>query len=431
MQQENATPKNTHSAFSFPEPTPPAPGRRRFGTLAALGVVVAVGGLFMLGIWPRMQAGIAVAQTHKDGRPTVIVVPAQRAKATSQLMLPGTMMPVQETPIYARTNGYVKRWTVDIGMQVKAGELLAEIETPEVERELKQADANLQQVRANMDLARSTAARWKAVLKQNAVSPQEVDEKVSALKARQADYAAAEANVQRLQQLKSFQKVMAPFAGTITGRNVEVGQLISANNTDPNRWMFKLGKMDSLRMYVNVPQSNVRMIKQDMPVSIVLREFPKPFTGKVARTSGALDPQSKTLLTEVQVPNDKGELMAGMYAQVKFSLSQGDPTILLPSNTLIVRADGTQVATVEGDTIRMRKISLGRDFGTQIEVLSGITEKDMVVTNPTDAMRDGFPVKSVVAQVDKPADKPAEKPAEKAAEKPAAKSPEKPVDKHT
>jgi RND family efflux transporter MFP subunit len=425
MQQDTTKPNQAPASFAFPEPRPPAPGRRRFGTLAALVSVLVAGGVFMLAVWPRMQAGKAIADTQKDTRPTVIVVPAQRAKASTELVLPGTMLPVQEAPIYARTNGYVKRWFADIGDHVKAGQVLAEIETPEIDRELKQVQANLQQARANMELAHSTAERWKAVLKENAVSPQEVDEKVSAYKARQADYAAADANMQRLQQLKGFQRVNAPFDGTITGRNVEVGQLIGANNADPARWMFKLAKMDTLRMYVNVPQSNIRMIKPDASVNIVLREFPKPFVGKVTRTSGALDPQSKTLLTEVQVPNAKGELVAGMYALAKFALSQEEPNILLPSNTLIVRADGPQVAAVENNTVKMRKVALGRDFGTQIEILSGIGEKELIITNPTDAMREGIPVKSVVAQADKPAEKPADnkappKPPEKTTDKAAS-----------
>ena len=267
MQQERTEP-SLHTAFSMPEPVAPTGAKRRFGTLAAFATAVLIAVLFLIVILPRMQAGKAIAETHKDTRPLVVVVPAQRAKANTELNLPGTMLPIQETPLYARTNGFVKRWLVDIGATVKEGQLLAEIETPEVDRELKQILANQQQAKANMELARSTAERWKAVLKENAVSPQEVDEKISAYKARQADFAASQANVERLTQYKAFQRVTAPFAGTITGRNVDVGQLISANNTDPNRWMFKLAKMDTLRIYINVPQSHMRMIKPDAPVNV-------------------------------------------------------------------------------------------------------------------------------------------------------------------
>ena len=261
MQPENNEIHNMQSAHAVPEPIAPSDKRKRVGTFSAFIVVALLGAFFLLGIWPRLQAGKAIAEVQKDTRPNVVVVPAQRAKANMELTLPGTLSPIQEALIYARTNGYVKQWLVDIGAQVKQGQLLAEIETPEIDRELKQALANQQQVKANMELARSTAERWKAVLKENAVSPQEVDEKISALKARQADYAASQASVERLIQMKSFQRINAPFAGTITGRNVEVGQLISANNPDPARWMFKVAKMDTLKLYINVPQSHVRMIK--------------------------------------------------------------------------------------------------------------------------------------------------------------------------
>ena len=425
MQQDH---NQIQSAHVMPEPVAPSGTRRRLGTVSAFAVVGLLGAFFLLGVWPRLHAGKAIADVQKDMRPNVVVVAAQRANANMELTLPGTLLPIQEALIYARTNGYVKQWKVDIGAQVKQGQLLAEIETPEIDRELKQALANQQQVKANMELAHSTAERWKAVLKENAVSPQEVDEKISALKARQADYAASQASVERLIQMKSFQRVNAPFAGTITGRNVEIGQLISAGNPDPNRWMFKVAKMDTLKLYINVPQSHMRMIKTDMPVNVMLKEFPQPFTGKVLRTAGALDPQSKTLLTEINVPNENSELAAGMFVQAKFALNQTEPNILLPANTLMVRQDGPQVAAVANNTVQLRKIKLGRDLGTQIEILSGIDEKDMIVTNPTDAMRDGVRVNMKVAEPDKPAAPPAAKPEEKpaapkSADKPTAQAP--------
>ncbi len=429
MQLDNNEIQTSRPAHAMPEPVAPSSTRKSIGTVSAFAVVGLLSAFFLFGVWPRLQAGKASAEIQKDTRPNVVVVPAQRAKANLELTLPGTLLPIQEALIYARTNGYVKQWLVDIGAQVKQGQLLAEIETPEIDRELKQSLANQQQVKANMELARSTAERWKAVLKENAVSPQEVDEKLSALKARQADYAASQASVERLIQMKSFQRVNAPFAGAITGRNVEVGQLISANNTDPNRWMFKVAKMDTLKLYINVPQSHMRMIKIDMPVSVVLKEFPQPFTGKVLRTAGALDPQSKTLLTEINVPNEKAELTAGMFTQVKFALNQTQPNILLPANTLMVRQDGPQVAAVANNTVQLRKVKLGRDLGTQIEILSGIDEKELIVTNPTDAMRDGVSVNMKVAEPEKPAAPPAAKPedkpvAPKPADKPTAKAAE-------
>ena len=421
MQQDH---NDIQTAGAMPEPVAPSGSGKRIGTLSAFAVVGLLGLFFLLGVWPRLHVGKAVADVQKDMRPNVVVVAAQRAKANMELTLPGTLLPIQEALIYARTNGYVKQWKVDIGAQVKQGQLLAEIETPEIDRELKQALANQQQVKANMELAHSTAERWKAVLKENAVSPQEVDEKISALKARQADYAASQASVERLIQMKSFQRVNAPFAGTITGRNVEIGQLISAGNPDPNRWMFKVAKMDTLKLYIDVPQSHARMIKMDMPVNVVLKEFPQPLTGKVLRTAGALDPQSKTLLTEINVPNENSELTAGMFVQAKFALNQTEPKILLPANTLMVRQDGPQVAAVANNTVQLRKVKLGRDLGTQIEILAGVDEKDMIVTNPTDAMRDGVSVNMKVAEPEKPAALPAAKPEDKSvAPKPAAQAP--------
>jgi RND family efflux transporter MFP subunit len=378
-------------------------GRRRFAAVFAVAVVALIlVALFGIGLLPRLSANRAIAEVAKDSLTTVNVVPAARGKAGTELTLPSTLQPVMEAPIYARTNGYVKRWLVDIGAKVKAGQLLAEIETPEVDRELKQAIANKGQVKANLDLARTTAERWQTLLKDKAVSQQEVDEKVGALAARQADLAAAEASVQRLQELQGFQHVVAPFDGTITARNVDVGQLITAGSNNPNSWLYKLSKTGTLRLYVYVPQTHIRLIQAGMPADVILREYPgKAFPGKVLRTAGALDGQSKTLLTEVQVPNDKGELLAGMYAQVRFKLSQAEPTIVLPSNTLIVRADGPQVAAVQNNKVQMRKIVLGRDFGQQIEVIAGLNENELVVTNPPDSMHDGAQVKIAPAAAEK------------------------------
>src|SRR6266404_9620465 len=378
-----------------------APGRTRYRSVAiavAAGALVLTG-LFGIGLIPRLQTQKAVADIAKDNHPIVSVIPAMRGNAATEVNLPGTLLPYQETPIYARTSGYVKRWHVDIGAKVANGELLAEIETPEVDRELKQAVANLAQVRAHLELDRTSAERWQTLLTRKGVSQQEVDEKVGAYQARKADYAAAEANVQRLEETKLFQRVAAPFSGTITARNVEVGQLINAGANDPARWMYKLAKTGTLRLYVNVPQNSMRLIQPGASVDVILQEFPgKAFPGKVARTAGALDAQSKTLLTEVQVPNDKDELLAGMYAQVRFKVNQAQPTIILPSNTLIMRADGPQVAAVANDVVHMRKVSLGRDFGQQIEIIAGLDEKEQVVTNPPDFLREGVAVKAIAPE---------------------------------
>ncbi len=413
--------QNTSAPSSAPAPT--AARRNPLSAIIAVALgAAAIGAFYVWDVMPRLDAKKAMAQTQKDTRPNVVVVPAQRGKANTELSLPGTLLPIQETPIYARTNGYVKHWHTDIGSKVQMGQLLAEIDTPELDRELKQAGAKVQQAQANMAIAKSTADRWQSLLGKGAVSQQAVDEKASAYLAQRADLAAEQANLARLRELKSFQRVSAPFSGIITGRQVEIGQLIAAGNTDPNRWLFKLAKTDTLRIYVSVPQSHVRMVQPNLPVAVTLREFQgKTFDAKIMRTAGALDAQSKTLTTEIHVPNADGALLAGMYAQVKFSLTQADPSILIPANTLIVRADGPQVAAVANDIVQMRKVSLGRDLGTQIEVLSGLNENEMIITNPTDAMRDGLVVKAAVAPppADKPGEKPAEKPAPKAEKAPA------------
>jgi RND family efflux transporter MFP subunit len=389
---------------SNPPSVSPDPGERRSRLplvwIAVVAVVLMV--LFGIGIAPRLQTSKAVAETTRDALPVVTVVPAKRGKAATELSLPGTLLAFQETPIYARTNGYVKRWLVDIGTRVKPGQLLAEIETPEIDRELKQAIANTAQAKANLDLAKVTSDRWQILLKDKAVSQQEVDEKLGALEARRADYAAAQANVERLEELKQFERVLAPFEGVVTARNVEVGQLINAGSNNTTSYLFKVAKTHILRLYVNVPQSHTRLIRADMPADILIAEAPgKVYPGKVLRSAGALDAQSKTLLTEVQVPNEQGDLLAGMYAQVRFKLTQSEPAILLPSSTLIVRASGPQVAAIEKNTVKVHKIILGRDFGQQIEVLSGVTENELIVTNPSDAIRDGAQVKIAQAAADK------------------------------
>jgi RND family efflux transporter MFP subunit len=395
--------ESSDNSSRYAKPAPRAGVKRGRAPLLWVAVLVAVFAiLFGIGLLPRLQTSKAIAETARDTLPVVTVVPAKRGSPATELSLPGTLQPFQETPVFARTNGYVKRWLVDIGAKVKAGQLLAEIETPEIDQELKQAIATRAQVKANLDLAKITADRWQVLLKDKAVAQQEVDEKFGALEARKADLAAAQASVERLQELQQFQHVVAPFDGVITARNVEVGWLINAGSSGPNNYLYKVAKTQILRLYVNVPQSHTRLIRPDMPADILIAEAPgKAFPGKVLRFSGALDPQSKTLLTEVQVPNEHGELLAGMYAQVRFKLTQAEPAILLPSSTLIVRAAGPQVAAIQNSTVRVRKIILGRDFGQQIEVLSGVAENEMIVINPTDAMREGAQVKVAQSTPDK------------------------------
>ena len=317
----------------------------------------------------------------------VAVVHAQRSVASQNVTFPGNVQAFVETPIYARTAGYLTKWYVDMGGRVRAGQLLALIDTPEVDQQLRQAQAAQLQAQANLDLAKTTADRWQNLLKSDGVSQQEVDQNVSAYKARQADLEAAVANVERLKYLQSFQRVTAPFSGVVTARNVDIGALIADGNTQQ---LFKLAQIDVLRVYVNVPESYSNDMLPGVPAVLRVPEFPnRTFDGKVVRTAGAIDPASRTLLTEVDVPNPKQEIMPGAYAEVDFHLKGGVQPLVVPSNALIFRAAGAQVAVVENNQARLRSVTIGRDLGANLEIISGLHDSDQVILNPPDSLTDG------------------------------------------
>ena len=338
----------------------------------------------------RVSAELIPAAAQSEEIPVAVMHPA-RSNASRELTIPGDVQAYVETPIYARTDGYLKRWYVDIGGKVKEGQLLATIDTPEIDQQLKQAEAAQLQAQANLDLARTTAERWHNLLKSDGVSQQEVDTNDAAYKARQADYAAAVANVERLKSLQSFQQVTAPFAGVITARDIDIGALIT-NGTAKE--LFKLAQIDVMRVYVNVPEGYSNDMRIGLPAELHIAEFPnRIFTGKVAHTAGAIDPASRTLLTEVQVPNPKGELFPGSYAEVTFKITSAEPPLVVPSNTLIFRSAGPQVAVVDSRHMaRLRNVKVGRDFGTSLEILSGLQPNDLVILNPPDSLADGAAV---------------------------------------
>jgi RND family efflux transporter MFP subunit len=338
----------------------------------------------------RVRAELMPAAAQSEQIPVAVMHPT-RSNASRELTIPGDVQAYVETPIYARTDGYLKRWYVDIGGRVKEGQLLATIDTPEIDQQLKQAEAAQLQAQANLDLAKTTAERWHNLLKSDGVSQQEVDTNDAAYKARQADYAAAVANVERLKSLQSFQQVTAPFSGVITARDIDIGALIT-NGTAKE--LFKLAQIDVMRVYVNVPEGYSNDMRIGLPAALHIAEFPnRIFTGKVAHTAGAIDPASRTLLTEVQVSNPKGELMPGSYAEVTFSISSAEPPLVVPSNTLIFRAAGPQVAVVDSrHAARLRNVTVGRDFGTSLEILSGLQPNDLVILNPPDSLSDETPV---------------------------------------
>jgi RND family efflux transporter MFP subunit len=324
----------------------------------------------------------------------VSVVVAARSSQATDLLLPAALQAFQDTPIYARTTGFIQKWTADIGDRVKAGQTLAVIDGPDLDQELNQARAQLGQARANLELARISADRWKELGKQNAVAQQDVDTKTADYAARQADVSAAQANVDRLSQLKDYQQVTAPYDGVVTARNAQVGALINAG---AGVEIYHIAETDVLRVYVNVPQTYVRAIKPGLAVDVLVPEFPgRIFKGQVVRFAGALDGASRTLLVEIQLPNPTGTLYAGMFGQVHFRLVPAQPAIVLPSNAAIIRGDGTLVATVGTDNrIKLVHVVLGRDFGTQIEILDGLAPGTHVVANPSDSLTDGMLVEPI------------------------------------
>jgi RND family efflux transporter MFP subunit len=333
-----------------------------------------------------VQAGLAAAIPSASSTP-VAVVRAQRSDTNQNVTFPGNVQAFVETPIYARTAGYLTKWYVDIGGRVEAGQLLALIDTPEVEQQLRQAEAAQLQAEANLNLAKTTAERWQNLLKSDGVSQQEVDQNVSAYKARQADFQAAAANVDRLKYVQSFQRVTAPFSGVITARSVDIGALIAAGNSQQ---LFKLAQTDTLRVYVNAPEPYGNDMRPGIKAELRVAEFVnRTFTGTVVRTAGAIDPASRTLLTEVDVPNPKGEIMPGAYAEVAFHFKADRRSLVVPSNTLIFRSAGSQVAIVEHDHARLRNVTIGRDFGATFEVVSGLSDSDDVIVNPPDSLSDG------------------------------------------
>ncbi len=330
------------------------------------------------------EAGLAAPE---GGIPVTVSV-ARRGSPSRELTLPATLEAFQDTGIYARTGGYLARWTADLGDHVKAGQLLAVIDAPELDQELNSARAKLAQARANLELAKSSAVRWEDLSRQNAVAKQEVDEKEGALAAREADVQAADAEVSRLGQLKSYQSITAPFDGVITARNTDVGMLVTPGG---GRELFHIAQTDPLRVDVGVPQSHIRAIQPGMVADVLLTEFPdRAFPGKVARAAGALDPRTRTMLTEVQIPNPQGELFAGMFVEVRFKLMQSVPAIVVPSAALQIGSEGAQVAVINSkNQIHWQKVKLGRDFGAQVEIASGLNDGDRMVATPSDAMVEG------------------------------------------
>lgn len=347
------------------------------------------------GFVPRWLHGRSLQAATRDlAVPAVVTVAPAVSAADTSVLLPAEIKPLVEAPIYARATGYLKRFLVDIGAVVKEGDLLAEIDTPELNQELEQARAQLAQGRAALKLARSTAARWAELLKTASVSQQEADEKQADLELKTADVGAAEANVHRLEDLQAFQRVTAPFAGTITVRATDVGQLIAVGGA---KELFRLAQTDTLRVFVRVPQTLARGVAPGQMAELTVPEDAgKTFPAKVVRTAGALTADSRTLLVELQVDNSRGEILCGTYAQVRFTGAKAGHLLTLPSNTLLFRSDGPQVGVVgSNNAVSLHHVALGRDFGPETEIISGVLASDRVVLNPPDSLAGGLVVRVV------------------------------------
>ena len=313
------------------------------------------------------------------------------------VLLPGTLLGAVQAPIAARASGYLKRWTRDIGSRVKEGELLAEIDTPEIDQQLTQAQAARDQAAASLDLAHSTVERWEALRRKDVVSQQELEERRSAEVQARANLAAADANVQRLKQLEGFKRITAPFSGVLTRRNVDVGDLIDAGAGRP---LFLLAQTDPLRVYVNVPQSSAQLVRPGQQVVITQAELRgQRFPGKVAHTAGAIDPATRTMQAEISLPNPDGVLLPGAYVQVSLPLAQQASSLTVPTNALLFRAEGSRVAVVgDGGRVSLRAVALGRNYGESVEVLDGVAPTDRLVLNPSDSLADGDAVALAAGQ---------------------------------
>lgn len=331
------------------------------------------------------------AETERLATPSVSLTHPTQEQSHEELVLPATVQAYKESPIYARTNGYVLHWYNDIGSHVNKGDLLAEIDTPEVDQELLQARANRQQIQAQLGLAKSSAERWENLRKSDSVSQQEVDQQVSGYQQAQANLAASDANVRRLQQMEAFKHVYAPFSGVLTKRNIDVGALINAGNAGPDKELFDVAQVDPLRVYVNVPQTYSPAIKIGMKAFLEQGEYAgQQFEGQVVRTSESIDPTTRTLLAEIDVPNPKGKILPGAYAQVHFAAKITAPRLTVPINTLLFRAEGPRAAVVGSDNkVQLRPIAIGRDYGSAVEVVSGLEASDQIIVNPADSLEDG------------------------------------------
>lgn len=370
------------------------PSTRLFTILVFVVMLLMVFGGFTL-FQRRAQYQALAEETETLAIPTVAVMHPSVESSEEDLVLPGTMQAYVESPIYARTNGYLKAWYYDIGSHVHQGELLADIDTPEVDQQLSQARADLKTAQANADLSKITATRYQELIKTDGVSKQEVDNAVGDLEAKIATVNSAEANVHRLEDLESFKHIYAPFSGFITKRNVDIGTLINAGNGGTSQQLFVLSQTDPIRVYLSVPETYAPSIHAGLGAYLELTQFPgQRFEGKVVRTAEAIDTNTRTLLTEVDVPNHNGALLPGGYAQVHLQVKVTGARLSVPVNALLFRSEGLSAVVVDvNHRAHLKPLTIGRDYGTTLEVLEGIDAKDWIVLNPADSLEEGQEVR--------------------------------------
>ena len=379
-------------------PTDPSPDRRRrYGpSLAALAIAAtAVGGAIYGGILSRVDAEESLARTTSEAAvPSVTIIHPTAGAPQNEIALPGYTQAFRDTPIYARTSGYLKAWHFDIGAHVRKGDLLAEIDTPEVDQQLDQAKAELANATANAKLAVITAWRFRTLAKDQWEPQQQADDKTTAAAAAKATVDADTANVKRLEQLQSYEKVVAPFDGIITARNTDIGALIDADANSPSKELFHLAAIDTLRIYVAVPEPYARAAQPGATASLTLDEFPgRSFQGTLVRNANAIDLSSRTLLVEVDVANPNGLLLPGAYTVVHLRLPGADGTVTVPSDTLLFRREGLRVAIVRDGRTQLVPVTIGRDYGEKVEILTGLHATDNVIVDPSDSLISGTAVR--------------------------------------
>jgi RND family efflux transporter MFP subunit len=391
----------------FSEQAESQPPQRRSSGLAALAFLAAaaavIGALVYFGIHARAQAETRLKEyTERAAIPAVNVVQPKPDAPAQEISLPGNTQAFTDAPIYARTNGYLKRWYFDIGAHVKQGDLLAEIDTPEVDQQLLQARADLETARANLALAQTTATRWQNLVKTGSVSQQETDQTVGTLNAQKATADSNEANVRRLEQLQSFEKVVAPFDGVVTARETDTGQLIDAGSGQTSgKQLFHLAAISKLRVFVAVPEVYSVAAQGGADVTLTLDEYPgQIFKGTVVRNSHSIDAASRTLLVEVDVDNPQGKLLPGAYVFVHFKLPEAIRSVTVPANTLLFRSEGLRIGVIHNGKAALVPVTIGRDYGTTVEIVSGVTATDQVIVDPPDSLVSDAPVRLATQQAE-------------------------------